>query len=186
MNACYRIRFALKAHAKYMAAMVLPIFLWFSPMQVHALSWSPSNGPTGGTVSTVVIDPVTTTTLYAGTIDGGVFKSTDAGSSWIAINTGLTSIRVIGIAIDPVTPAIIYAATADGILGQPLQTSILLPLTLLLPTHFMSEGYLEEAYSRVLMEAQTGSISQVRRCLPLLLILLQLLRSMLGHLVTIY
>jgi len=38
-----------------------------------------SLGPEGGDVSVLVIDPVNTDTLYAGT-GGGVFKSTDGGT----------------------------------------------------------------------------------------------------------
>ena len=34
-----------------------------------------SNGPEGGSISVLAIDPVTPTTLYAGTEGGGVFKS---------------------------------------------------------------------------------------------------------------
>jgi len=34
--------------------------------------------------------PADTCTLYAGTLDKGVFKSTDAGENWSAANTGLT------------------------------------------------------------------------------------------------
>ncbi len=45
-----------------------------------------SLGPEGGNVSVLVIDPVTTTTFYAGTWGGsGVYKSIDGGTSWSAI-----------------------------------------------------------------------------------------------------
>ena len=49
-----------------------------------------SNGPEGGTIHALAIDPVTPTTLYAGTDGGGVFKSTNGGGNWSAVNTGLT------------------------------------------------------------------------------------------------
>ena len=42
-------------------------------------------------VYALAIDPLTPTTLYAGTYGGGVFKSTDGGASWSAVNTGLTN-----------------------------------------------------------------------------------------------
>jgi len=51
------------------------------------------------------------TTVYAGT-NAGVFKSTNGGGSWSAVNTGLTnytSVRVV--AIDPQTPATLYSVT---------------------------------------------------------------------------
>ncbi len=41
------------------------------------------------------------TTLYAGTYGGGVFKSTNGGANWSAVNTGLTNTYVHALAIDP-------------------------------------------------------------------------------------
>ena len=46
-------------------------------------------GPDGGSVLVLVVNPVTPSTLYAGTFRGGVFKSTDGGASWRAMNAGL-------------------------------------------------------------------------------------------------
>ena len=58
----------------------------------------------------LAIDPATPATLYAGTY-GGVFKSTDGGGNWHAVNTGLTDTPVRALAIDPATPATLYAGT---------------------------------------------------------------------------
>ncbi|HUK56385.1 MAG TPA: hypothetical protein VLY20_06985 [Nitrospiria bacterium] len=62
----------------------------------------------------IAIDPVTPTTLYVGTDGGGVFKSTDGGSSWAPINNGLIDLKVTALAIDWVTPSRIYAGTENG------------------------------------------------------------------------
>src|SRR3989442_1318092 len=63
--------------------------------------------------SALAIDPLTPTTLYAGT-SGGVFKSTDGGASWSA--SGL--INVSALAIDPLTPTTLYAGTSNvGVFG---------------------------------------------------------------------
>ena len=40
-----------------------------------------TNGPEGGPVLSIAIDPATPSTIYAGTY-GGVFKSTDSGATW--------------------------------------------------------------------------------------------------------
>jgi hypothetical protein len=62
----------------------------------------------------LVIDPLTPTILYAGTWEGGVFRSTNSGTSWTA--TGLTDEYVYAVAIDPKTPTILYAGTdGDGV-----------------------------------------------------------------------
>ncbi len=73
-----------------------------------------SNGPEGHTVFALAIDPATPSTLYAGTFGGGVFKSTDSGGSWSAVNTGLTNTSVRALAIDPATPSTLYAGTLGG------------------------------------------------------------------------
>lgn len=68
-------------------------------------------GPDGGTVGPVAIDPVTPSTVYAGT-DGGVFKSTDGGISWGLV--GLAGTRVPALAVDPSAPAHIFASSWAG------------------------------------------------------------------------
>src|SRR5437870_7033894 len=77
-------------------------------------SWTSTNGPRGGSIGALAIDPVTPATLYAGAYSGGVFKSTDGGGSWTAVNTGLTDVCVRTLAIDPQTPATLYAGTDRG------------------------------------------------------------------------
>src|SRR5438477_10530431 len=64
------------------------------------------------TVNFLVVDPSAPSTLYAGT-GGGVFKTTDGGASWTAINTGLTSafLTVYALAVDPSKPGTLYAGT---------------------------------------------------------------------------
>ena len=73
-----------------------------------------SNGPYGGHVATLAIDPITPSTLYAGTDEGGVFKSTNSRGSWTAVNTGLSGNAVFALAIDPATPSTLYAGTGGG------------------------------------------------------------------------
>src|SRR5207247_391505 len=68
---------------------------------------------TGVDVRALAIDPLTPTTLYAGTYGAGVFKSTDGGTSWIAANTGLPDGYVRALAIDPQTPAILYVSISS-------------------------------------------------------------------------
>src|SRR5262250_2426732 len=80
---------------------------------VHAGNnvWT-SFGPEGGRVYALALDPTTPTTLYAGTLGGGVFKSTTGGSSWSAVNTGLANLEVRTLALDPTT---LYAGTLGGV-----------------------------------------------------------------------
>jgi len=79
-------------------------------------SWAAVNTglPAGPGVPQVAIDPITPTTLYAGT-NGIVFKSTNSGGMWGASGRGVPAeVFVLRLAIDPRTPTTIYAATWGG------------------------------------------------------------------------
>jgi photosystem II stability/assembly factor-like uncharacterized protein len=72
--------------------------------------WTRS-GLQGEFITSLVIDPQNLNTLYAGADSQGVFKSTDAGVNWSAVNTGLTPFFGFPrLAIDPLTPSTLYAA----------------------------------------------------------------------------
>jgi len=71
-------------------------------------------GLEGGTIRALAIDPQSPSTLYAGTIGGGVFQSRDAGATWSAVNAGLTNTDIRALAIDPHTPSTLYAGTWGG------------------------------------------------------------------------
>ena len=62
-------------------------------------------------VNVVKSDPSTPGTVFAGA-EHGLFKSTDAGATWIA--TDLTQ-ATVALAIAPVTPTIVYAGTSSGL-----------------------------------------------------------------------
>jgi photosystem II stability/assembly factor-like uncharacterized protein len=59
-------------------------------------------------------------TVYAAVIGQGVFRSTDGGRSWTAVNAGLPQLQVRDLAIDPADPQRVWvaldhaAALADG------------------------------------------------------------------------
>ena len=70
-------------------------------------------GLTADAVLSLAIDPVTSSTVYAGTRNHGVRKSTDGGTSWTA--TGPTTKPVFALVVDPGTPSTLYAGTASGV-----------------------------------------------------------------------
>ena len=83
-------------------------------------SWSAANiglaaNGAAPTVNALAIDPVTPTTIYAGT-DSGMFKSTDGAGSWSAANTGLPApMDIQALAIDPSTPTTLYAVNYGNV-----------------------------------------------------------------------
>ncbi len=73
-----------------------------------------SIGPFGGTISSLAVDPSNSDIVYAATIGGGVFKSTDGSVNWTAANAGVTNLDVRSLALAPAHPEIIYASTGRG------------------------------------------------------------------------
>jgi photosystem II stability/assembly factor-like uncharacterized protein len=71
------------------------------------------NGLTyAGRITTIATHSTNANILYAGSNDGGIWKSTDLGGSWSALNETLAFPAIASIAIDPVDPNLIYAVTA--------------------------------------------------------------------------
>jgi hypothetical protein len=69
--------------------------------------------PGQGRVNAVAVDPNNPNTWYVGAPAGGIWKSINAGSSWINLFDDFPQIGVSGIAIDPNNSNIIYIATGD-------------------------------------------------------------------------
>jgi photosystem II stability/assembly factor-like uncharacterized protein len=66
-------------------------------------------------VSSVVIHPDAPRTVYAGSRDKGIFKSTKAGRGWTEAHTGISYPWEVQLAIDPNDPLTLYAATMHGL-----------------------------------------------------------------------
>lgn len=78
------------------------------------LNWSSLNkGLKSTRVRALVIDPVTPTTLYAGTVKG-VHRLTD-GTNWVQLTNGIGRPQVNALLIDPATPTVLYAGTTNGL-----------------------------------------------------------------------
>ena len=79
--------------------------------------WNPvESGLASSIVSAIAIDPVNPSTVYAGTLEDGMFKSVDGGQTWTAINDGMFPVPVNAIAIDP--SGRVYAGTDLGVLSS--------------------------------------------------------------------
>ena len=78
-----------------------------------APSWT-SIGPDTGPISFVAVAPSSGSRVYASTPLGGVFRSDDAGATWQASNTGLTTLQVQCMSVAPDDPDTVYAGTSAG------------------------------------------------------------------------
>ncbi|HMU47246.1 MAG TPA: T9SS type A sorting domain-containing protein [Chitinophagaceae bacterium] len=67
----------------------------------------------GGRILTIAVDPNNSNNLWAGSASGGIWKSTNAGSSWTPVATNLPVLGVSSIIIDPTNSNVIYAGTGE-------------------------------------------------------------------------
>ena len=75
-------------------------------------TWAQTNGPAGGIINTIEIDPAHPEILYAGGAGGGVFKTTDGGTTWTMLEQIVDpSVHIRDILISPDDPQTMYAQT---------------------------------------------------------------------------
>jgi hypothetical protein len=87
-----------------------------SPAVLASLATWTSLGPDvtiGGRILCIAIDPGNINNLWAGSASGGIWKSTNAGSSWSPVATGFPVLGVSSIIVDPANSNIIYAGTGE-------------------------------------------------------------------------
>ena len=70
-------------------------------------------GERGIAYGALAVDPHDSSILYLGSIEKGIFKSTDGGTHWRALDMGLEPSAVTSIAVDPSHPATVWAGTAE-------------------------------------------------------------------------
>lgn len=73
----------------------------------------PYDSPGQGRIQAIAVDPTNSNVFYVGTPAGGVWKTTNGGTSFIPLFDEFPQIGVSGIAIDPNNANIIYIATGD-------------------------------------------------------------------------
>ena len=71
--------------------------------QQSGAAWT-NIGPSPAAVQAIAVDPGGTGTIFMGSIAGGVLKSIDGGTTWSAVNNGLTTAVVVALAIDASGP----------------------------------------------------------------------------------
>lgn len=82
----------------------------------------PSTTPGGynglGRINCIAFHPTDVNTFWVGSPGGGLWKTTNGGSSWTNSNSDLPVLGVSDIAIDPTNPNTMYIATGDGDFGS--------------------------------------------------------------------
>ncbi len=76
-----------------------------------------------GRINTVAFHPTDPNTIFVGVAQGGVWKSTNSGQTWMPLTDDLPVIRINDIAIDPTDPDIMYVCVGDyAYVGASLET----------------------------------------------------------------
>jgi Domain of unknown function (DUF4214) len=75
---------------------------------------SPATTPVSGRVTTVAVDPTNSNKVYLGTAQGGVWRSTNGGSTWTTIFDSAQSLAVGALALAPSDPTILYVGTGEA------------------------------------------------------------------------
>jgi len=66
-------------------------------------------------VTAIAIDPLDPDTVYVGSVNGGIFESTDGGTTWATANRGLASLEIQALVVDPRDPRLLFADTGGGV-----------------------------------------------------------------------
>ncbi len=72
-----------------------------------------SFSPVSGRVTALAVDPTNADVVYLGAAEGGVWKTTDGGSTWTPLLDNQPSLAVGSIAVDPSNPGTIYVGTGE-------------------------------------------------------------------------
>lgn len=82
---------------------------------VSSVAWI-SIGPhnIAGRVRSIAINPTNPNIIYCGSVSGGIWKTTDAGSTWEPLTDFAPNLVIGCITFHPTDPNIIYAGTGEG------------------------------------------------------------------------
>lgn len=71
-------------------------------------------GNIGGRVRALVIHPVSPNTMFAGSVSGGLWKTTNGGAKWKVVEDFLSNMAISSLVFHPSSPSILYAGTGEG------------------------------------------------------------------------
>jgi hypothetical protein len=72
-----------------------------------------------GRITALAVDPTSGgSTVYLGTMGGGVWKTTNGGTTWIPTSDGEASLAIGALAVDPNNPNVVYAGTGENNSGS--------------------------------------------------------------------
>jgi photosystem II stability/assembly factor-like uncharacterized protein len=67
-----------------------------------------------GRITSIVVDATAPNTIYCAAAQGGVWKTINGGTSWVATSDNEVSLAIGALAIDPSNHLVLYAGTGEG------------------------------------------------------------------------
>ncbi|MBV8488913.1 MAG: glycoside hydrolase, partial [Candidatus Eremiobacteraeota bacterium] len=95
--------------------MALVALLGVSPSLFQSLHWRYVGPARGGRTASIAGVPGQPNTFYIGVVNGGVWKTDDAGRTWMPIFDGEPTGSIGALAVAPSDPQIIYAGSGEGL-----------------------------------------------------------------------
>jgi hypothetical protein len=71
-------------------------------------------GNIGGRTRSILVHPVNHNVMWAGSAGGGIWRTDNAGASWVPVDDFMANLAITSIVMDPNDSNLIYAATGEG------------------------------------------------------------------------
>jgi photosystem II stability/assembly factor-like uncharacterized protein len=82
---------------------------------ISSVSWNwLGPGNIGGRVRAISPHPTTPNDIMVGSVSGGVWRTTDGGTSWTPLNDFMPNVAISCLVRDPAAPNTVYACTGEG------------------------------------------------------------------------
>ncbi|MTE27302.1 VPS10 domain-containing protein [Winogradskyella ouciana] len=123
--------------------------------------WSATSGwnPGVGRITSIAIDESNMNHIIAGSETGGVWKSTDGGSSWTVLTDNLANIDVYALAIDPLNSSTYYWGSNGGTIFKSTDGGSTWTLHGSLPAGFVNKILVDPTNtSKIYASAQSGGL----------------------------
>jgi hypothetical protein len=79
-----------------------------------ALGGVPGSQPVSGRIAAIATDPTNANIIYVAAWGGGVWKTTDGGTTWTPLTDGQATLTMGAIAVAPSNPKVVYAGTGTA------------------------------------------------------------------------
>ncbi len=77
----------------------------------HASEWTVEEHLKGKSPESLAVDPRNPTRVFSGTWGSGLWRSDDAGQTWVPVGAGVSPAEITAVAVSSPEPAVVYAGT---------------------------------------------------------------------------